>query len=241
MPTAEIAAPARPRVFISHSEADRDSAAELREALAQNGVAVELPSADLRPGESVAARIGSALGNADAVLFLISPSALRSEWFNREIALATAGYPTGKPKRLIPVILSAAGELPPFLRDLQYVDASRGGAITRAVPEILAGLASGAPRNQDVVAQLEMRGRMIEAEYAMLRAQEARLMAEYARRNRRLALAVAITAAIATTLSGVAVTARFISSPTLVSFVLGAAASLTGALGVLYVRRRKAP
>jgi hypothetical protein len=90
--TIDVAAPTRSKVFLSHSAVDTRVAEELSQLLRARGVDVWDASVDIRPGDSITARIGSAMAGADTVIFLVSSAALASPWIGREIALATTGY-----------------------------------------------------------------------------------------------------------------------------------------------------
>jgi hypothetical protein len=117
-------AKARRKVFISAAAKDAPAARELADRLNAEGVdawSQEL----LLPGANVQAEVGRALEQADAVVVLVSPAAMKSPWVRREIQFAL-----GHEKlegRLIPVLVkqTPSDDIPWILRTLQWV---KGGA-----------------------------------------------------------------------------------------------------------------
>jgi len=102
--------------FISYSSGDRKWAKELISRLEKEGVQVRDPRSDFTPGENWSLEIGKALESANALILLISPSAIKSESFRRETE-----YALGSKRfrdRLIPVIIKDTPELPWILRRL---------------------------------------------------------------------------------------------------------------------------
>ena len=102
-------------VFISHSEKDRSYATSLGKVLRGAGLHVWEPR-DVQPGDNWALKIGEALAEADAVIVLLSPDSVASEWVRREIELAIS-LPHFK-GRLIPVQVRPTREVPWILQEL---------------------------------------------------------------------------------------------------------------------------
>jgi len=107
------------KVFLSYAVADRDVARELASRLSAAGLDVWDSDQQTVPGENVPLRIGKALANSDAMVLLLSPAALRSEWAQREweYALVTPNFDG----RLIPVLVRPTRSIPWILRTLQPV------------------------------------------------------------------------------------------------------------------------
>lgn len=103
-------------VFISYSSGDRKWAKDLISCLEEEGVEVRDPRSNFTPGENWSLEIGKALESANALILLVSPSAIKSESFRRETE-----YALGSKRfrdRLIPVIVKDTPELPWILRHL---------------------------------------------------------------------------------------------------------------------------
>ncbi len=113
-------------VFISYSHSDEEWANELREQLRGVGthkILVWDPVSEISPGENWALKYGRALEQADAVIVLLSPDSVKSDWVRREIE-----YVLGSPKfrdRLIPVMVKPTKEVPWFLHTLSFIDATK--------------------------------------------------------------------------------------------------------------------
>ena len=82
------------KVFFSYAQADKKWAEGLREKLreAWHGADEELdiwnPAFKVAPGENWALKYGRALENADALVILLSPNAVKSDWVKSEIDFA---------------------------------------------------------------------------------------------------------------------------------------------------------
>jgi len=115
--------PVAMKVFLSHTSEDRQAARILADELEQAGF--EVWSADLLlPGDNWADELAEALRSSDAMVVLISPSSVRSEWIRREIeyALGTKRFEG----RMIPVLIAPTRGIPWILERLHMLDAQRG-------------------------------------------------------------------------------------------------------------------
>lgn len=125
----------RVKVFISHASGDRRFAASLGEALASAGLRVWEPHA-LHPGDNWALESGKALDAADAIIVLLSPDAVASEWVRREIEFAISS-PRFK-GRLIPVLVRRTPQVPWILQELpQWIEARDPDAAAARIVRLL--------------------------------------------------------------------------------------------------------
>lgn len=109
-------------VFLSYAKEDEQAVHAIRSALSTAGIGYWTPEKDIHPGDSIVSRIEEGIESADRVLIVLSPQSSKSEWVNREIALALAQSFEAHGKRIIPVLLDKKTEIPFFLKDMQYVD-----------------------------------------------------------------------------------------------------------------------
>jgi len=112
------------KVFISYSRKDSSEfAEELVDGLQVAGFAPSLDRHDIAAGEDWEARLGSLIQEADTVLYVVSPEAVRSERCQWEIDKTLA-----LSKRLLPVIFIAVSdtEMPKNLSRLQFVHFDKG-------------------------------------------------------------------------------------------------------------------
>jgi hypothetical protein len=114
-------------VFLSYANSDEKWARKISEQLAAAGFQVFDPADRLVGGDNWFLEIGKALDNAEAMVVLISPAAVRSSWVQREIqyALGSEKYQD----RLIPVEVEPTADIPWILRHLQWIkgDPSQAG------------------------------------------------------------------------------------------------------------------
>jgi hypothetical protein len=120
------------KVFISYAASDRDVARELAEHLELEGHSVWYPDGSLYPGDNWALEVGKALGRSEAMVVLLSPQAMKSDWVRRDIEFA---FSTVKYRgRLIPVMVKPTTDLPWILKKLPLVRLSKG--IVHAAREV---------------------------------------------------------------------------------------------------------
>ena len=142
-----------PSVFISHAIGDQTAATELAVGLENEGIHV-VPGPEAPAGESITAALGRSLRAADSILFLVSPLALKSERFRADLAHALAQQPSGRPKRLAPVLIEPVKLLPPFLQELGPVDLTDKSRWNEGLSDLANTLATD-PGRQTVEAGVE--------------------------------------------------------------------------------------
>ncbi len=104
-------------LFASYSLKDRASVVPFIEILKSHGVNV-FYDADLRPGEDWQRALLTALEGAAGILVFASQRSMQSVWVQKEIAAMIGS--TGK--LVIPIILEHTADMPPELRNRQWVD-----------------------------------------------------------------------------------------------------------------------
>src|SRR5262245_10729112 len=126
------------KVFISYSR--KDSAAfvdDLVVGLEDRGFAPMLDRHDIKPGEPWEARLGGLIKLSDTVVFVVSPEAVKSEICGWEVDKTLA-----LSKRLLPVIYKSVpdAEIPPKLRELQFIPFHTAPGVTRPLRELAEAL-----------------------------------------------------------------------------------------------------
>ena len=111
------------RVFLSYATPDRAYAQRLASRLTKEGYQVWDAGSELHPGDNWSLKIGEALQRSKAMVVLVSPEAVKSEWLRREVeyALGSANYAG----RLIPIVVRPTKEIPWILRKLKLLSATR--------------------------------------------------------------------------------------------------------------------
>ena len=108
------------KVFISHSNQDNLLARKIARVLQEEGLEV-WDEQNILPGDNWAGKVAEALDESQAMVVLLTPHALASEWVRREIeyALGKENYT----KRVVPVVVGQLSEesLPWILRRLKMI------------------------------------------------------------------------------------------------------------------------
>lgn len=104
------------KVFISHTATDAHLAQRLAKMLRSSGFQV-WDYDQIMPGDNWAASLGKALDESEAMVVLLTPSAVKSQQISSEISYAL-GHKTYK-NRLIPVIAAPENQL--NLDDIPWV------------------------------------------------------------------------------------------------------------------------
>lgn len=114
------------QVFLSYARADEAFAKALSSQLIRRGISVWTTDYDLLPGDNVWLRVGDALQKSKAMVVLISPDSMRSEYVRHEIeyALGNQNY-EGK---LFPVEVRPTENIPWILRKFRKFDGREGAA-----------------------------------------------------------------------------------------------------------------
>jgi len=126
-------------VFISYAHSDSDEAQRLVESLRAQNVTGFLDRADIVAGDVISSDVRSALKQSTAVIVLLSPRALHSQWVQFEIGAAEA-----LGKKIVPVIVSGEHleeQLPDILRDRMWIDA-RGRSDAEVIRDVEHALGS---------------------------------------------------------------------------------------------------
>ena len=108
------------KVFISHSNQDNLLARKIARVLQKEGLEV-WDEQNILPGDNWAGKVAEALDESQAMVVLLTPHALASEWVRREIeyALGKENYT----KRVVPVVVGQLSEesFPWILRRLKMI------------------------------------------------------------------------------------------------------------------------
>src|ERR1700680_307251 len=106
------------RVFISYSRKDMAFADRLEAALKARGFEVLIDRQEIYAFEDWWKRIEALIGGADAVVFVLSPEAVKSEVGLKEVA-----YAASLSKRLAPIVCHPieGNDVPEALRRLNFI------------------------------------------------------------------------------------------------------------------------
>jgi hypothetical protein len=105
------------KVLISYSQADSEIADEIVRTLLKQNVEIIRDVRDVSWGESVELKVDKGFDEISAVLVIISPASLKSQWMPYEI-----GFIRGKEKAVIPYITDPSLELPADVQRLNCIN-----------------------------------------------------------------------------------------------------------------------
>jgi len=123
------------KVFISYSSTDHWIASKVREDIGKLGVEVFLDRREIESGDEIDEQIRRHLREADEILLLVSPAALRSHWVMMEVGAARM-----LGKRLVPILVNVSpNELPEpinrhLARDINQIEKYYEELRTRRTP-----------------------------------------------------------------------------------------------------------
>ena len=108
-------------IFISYNHQDKKFAHSLAANLVRVRHSVWIDTWEMAAGESLIEKIQGAVGEADALIAIISSSSVESEWCKRELNSAIMRELQEKRVLIIPCIVDEC-EIPVFLREKLYCD-----------------------------------------------------------------------------------------------------------------------
>ncbi len=111
------------QVFLSYSEQDREIMQKFSRTLQREKITLWTNKTDIKSGTNFQQEINRGIAAADNLVYLVSSSALNSQYCQQEIELALAYQ-----KRIICLIVEPTdlAEIPEFLRALQFIDLTKG-------------------------------------------------------------------------------------------------------------------
>ncbi|MBD2461864.1 TIR domain-containing protein [Oscillatoria sp. FACHB-1407] len=107
------------QVFLSYATEDRDIAKKIRSSLLREAFTVWINTTDIQTGVDFENAIKRGIEEANNIVYLLSPRSLTSYYCQLEI-----DYALSLNKRIVPILVEAIDpqQLPPTLRNLQYID-----------------------------------------------------------------------------------------------------------------------
>lgn len=107
-------------VFLSHSSKDKPAVRELAARLKKDGVRVWLDEEQIKPGDSIPAKIEEGLERSRVLLLCMSVNAFDSDWEQLESGTFRFRDPLNKKSRFIPMRLDDALFAQSFLGRKEY-------------------------------------------------------------------------------------------------------------------------
>ncbi len=108
-------------IFLSHSHKDKPFARRLSEKLQSHGIRTWIDEAEMQVGDSLIAKIESAIKEFTYLGVILSPNSVSSEWVRKEVGIALTEEIQGRRVKVLP-LLHTKCEIPAFLADKIYAD-----------------------------------------------------------------------------------------------------------------------
>lgn len=104
------------KIFISYSRVDNSYADEVEKVLKDNGVQYFFDRKDINWGDRIDTKIEEGIKSSDAILVLISPASLKSDWVPYEI-----GFAKGAGLQVLPYLVHPSVDIPGYLANKLYL------------------------------------------------------------------------------------------------------------------------
>lgn len=123
-------------VFMSYANADQEIVQKVAAALSEQGIRVWSDRSTTKIGSNWLLETERGLDSADFVLFFISLSSVQKGWAQQELKVALHRQISGEHGAVMLPILLERAEVPPLLRDIQWLDMTDGD-VDKAVRGII--------------------------------------------------------------------------------------------------------
>lgn len=104
------------QTFISYSHSDSESADNIAKVLEEFNIEYFRDIKNIEWGNSISTQVKDGLQKAKAIIVIISPGMLKSQWVAYEV-----GYASARGIQVLPYLTHSALELPGFMGDILYV------------------------------------------------------------------------------------------------------------------------
>jgi hypothetical protein len=124
-----------PMVFIAYAAQDLEWVQQFYAALRDGGINAWLDLVEIRPGDRWKERIENALGDAETMVFVLTPNSVTNHWMLFELGAAIA-----RSKRIIPVVAETFDRsmIPPIIGRYAFLEETSPVRAARKVAEVVA-------------------------------------------------------------------------------------------------------
>lgn len=132
------------KIFISYNHRDKKYADLISRSLVEAGHEIFMDTLKLKAGDNIVEKIDQGVEQADALIVLISKSALNSKWIMHEVSAMAMRDFSNKKKKIIPIKLDNS-PMPSYLMDYLYLDFFEGPKLS--IDKLIKFLSSGRKAN----------------------------------------------------------------------------------------------
>ena len=124
-------------IFISYSSKDASLANQVVAYLEQNGYRCWIAPRNITSGGDYTDMINDSIHSCRALVFIVTPRSVQSQWVKKEVATAVSYNKTIIPFRTAAVQLNGGMQF--MLNNVQWIDATNGNAVAH-FPKIVSGI-----------------------------------------------------------------------------------------------------
>jgi hypothetical protein len=130
----------KPRVFVSHSSADKSFVEELAMALRHFRFDVWYDDWEIAVGDSIVGKVFAGLDQSDALLVVLSRASVTSRWVKEELNVAVMRRLSANDIRILPLLVETC-DVPTPLKHLHYADFRKNvpSAMSRLLDSLVPG------------------------------------------------------------------------------------------------------
>ncbi|MBX2864674.1 MAG: TIR domain-containing protein [Leptolyngbyaceae cyanobacterium MAG.088] len=127
----------RTQTFLAHADVDRVKTERVRHSLLREGITVWTSRADIKTGSTFQQELNRGIEQADNLIYLISPDAIKSTYCQQEV-----NYALSLNKRVIPLLIESTplDQVPEEHRALQFIDFTEENGHENARSKLLKAL-----------------------------------------------------------------------------------------------------
>jgi hypothetical protein len=110
-----------PKIFLSHSGADKDFVEKLANDLVDNGCRVWFDKWEIKVGDNIVDQINSGISESDCLALIISRSSVESPWVMNEWTSMFVRATNEKKAKILPILVEDC-KVPPIITPYKYAD-----------------------------------------------------------------------------------------------------------------------
>jgi hypothetical protein len=135
------------KVWITYAYEDKEFVEKLKSVLKQANLEVLDVENEILPGDSIVETIYKAISESDIIFVILSKSSSGRQWFSTEIGMIISEIRNHRHKKIIPILKDKEAEIPTFINQYQFFDASNPKNVITQFEKLLASIKFRAESN----------------------------------------------------------------------------------------------
>jgi len=125
------------KVWITYAYEDKEFVEKLKNFLKKADLEVLDVENEIKPGDNIVETIYKAISESDIIFVILSKSSSGRQWFSTEIGLIISEIRNHRHKKIIPILKDKEAEIPAFINQYQFLDASDEKSINTQFEKLL--------------------------------------------------------------------------------------------------------